>query len=239
MTLPNWSDSVLLPRASDQFDVLHEMIAAHTAADSVVLDVGAGSGHHDYAARLKPIVGHMVGVDPSPSILANQRMDERFRSTLEEFAPTHRQHFDVAVASYVVEHVSSPVSFLAAMRECLKPGGSAFILTPNVFHYFGASAFVARRLHVDEWVVRRIRDRATLHGHHVRVQYRMNSRGRLSRCALRAGFRTLEFRMLDEPGIYQPYLPKRLEPMPVFWSRVVHLLHAPGLAGTMLARLGA
>jgi hypothetical protein len=67
----------------------------------------------------------------------------------------------------------------------------------------------------------------------------MNSRGRLTRLALRAGFRTLEFRMLDEPGIYQPYLPRKLNCIPVVWSRLVHRLHAPGLAGTLLARLEA
>ena len=239
MTMPHGAESVLIARGADQFDVLHQMVAAHATADSIVLDVGAGCGHQDYAGRLKPIVGHMVGVDPSPRILANHRLDERFQSTLEEFAPTHRHHFDVIVASYVLEHVSSPMPFLVAMHECLKPGGSAFILTPNTFHYFGGSAYVARRLHIDEWVIRRIRDHATLEDHHFRLQYHMNSRGRLTRLALRAGFRTLEFRMLDEPGIYQPYLPRTLNSIPVVWSRLVHRLHAPGLAGTLLARLEA
>lgn len=237
MTVPHRAESVLLPRASDQFDALHQMIAAHAAADSIVLDVGAGCGHQDYAGRLKPIVGHVVGVDPSPRILANHWLDERFQSTLEEFAPTHIHHFDVVVACYVVEHVSSPMRFLLAMRECLKPGGSAFILTPNVFHYFGASAFVARRLHIDEWVVRRIRDHATLDDYHFRLQYHMNSRRRLTRFARRAGFRAFEFRMLDEPAIYQAYLPRKLDCIPVWWSTMVHRLHAPGLAGTLLARL--
>jgi hypothetical protein len=67
----------------------------------------------------------------------------------------------------------------------------------------------------------------------------MNSRGRLTRLARRAGFRTFEFRMLDEPGIYQPYLPRQLDPISVAWSRMVHRLNAPGLAGTLLARLEA
>jgi hypothetical protein len=49
----------------------------------------------------------------------------------------------------------------------------------------------------------------------------------------------LEFRMLDEPGIYQPYLPRKLNSIPVVWSRLVHRLHVPGLAGTLLARLEA
>jgi SAM-dependent methyltransferase len=239
MTKARGPDSVLLPRASDQFDVLHQMVAAHATADSIVLDVGAGCGHQPLAGALRPIVGRIVGVDPSPRIQANHRLDERFQSTLEEFAPTHRQHFDLVVASYVVEHVASPMRFMAAMRHCLKPGGSAFILTPNMFHYFGASAFVARRLRVDEWVVRRIRDHATLDEHHFRLQYRMNSRGRLTRMGRRAGFRTFEFRMLDEPGIYQPYVPRQLASLPVAWSKMVHRLRTPGLAGTLLARLEA
>ena len=230
---------MLVPPAVHQFDALYEMIATYAGADSVVLDVGAGDGGRDYPARLRPIVGRIVGVDPSPVILANERVDERFQSTLEEFAPTHRRHFDLVVASYVVEHVSMPVTFLAAMHECLKPGGSAFIITPNVFHYFGAVAFIARRLHVDEWVVRHARDQATLHDQHFPVQYRMNSRGRLTRVARRAGFRSVEIRMLDEPGIYQPYFPERLRPIPVLWSKMVHRLDRPALAGTMLARLEA
>lgn len=230
---------MLVPRASDQFDVFHQMVAAHAAPDAIVLDVGAGCGHQDYAGRLRPIVGHLVGVDPSPRILANRQLDERFQLTLEEFAPTHRHHFDVIVACYVVEHVPSPTRFLVAMHECLKPGGSAFIITPNMFHYFGASAFVAQRLHIDEWVVHHIRDRATLDDHHFRLQYRMNSRGRLTRFARRAGFRAVEFHMLDEPGIYQPYLPRQLDFIPASWSWMVHRLHAPGLAGTLLARLEA
>ena len=45
MTMPHGPESVLLPRASDQFDVLHQMVAAHATADSIVLDVGAGCGH--------------------------------------------------------------------------------------------------------------------------------------------------------------------------------------------------
>jgi hypothetical protein len=45
--------------------------------------------------------------------------------------------------------------------------------------------------------------------------------------------------MLDEPGIYQPYLPRKLNSIPVLWSGMVHRLHARGLAGTLLARLEA
>jgi len=34
-------------------------------------------------------------------------------------------------------------------------------------------------------------------------------------------------------------LPKQLNSIPVMWSTLVHRLHVPGLAGTLLARLEA
>lgn len=231
-----WS---LVPPGVNQFDALLEMVAAHACPDSVMLDVGAGYGDREYPTRLKSIVGRTIGVDPSAAIVENEWVDERFQSTLEEFASTHGQLFDLAVVSYVVEHVATPETFLAALHHCLRPGGSAFILTPHVFHYFGAAAFIARRLHVDEWVLRRIREETTIHYYHFPVWYRMNSRGRLTRYARRAGFRHLELRMLDEPGIYQPYFPTRLKRIPAIWSSMVHRLDAPAMAGTMLARLEA
>lgn len=239
MTTPLRHRSTLLPSGVDQFDALNEMVAAHAGPDSVVLDVGAGDGRQAYSMWLRSIAARIVGVDPSVRILANEQADERHQSTLEQFASAHPHVFDLAVLCYVVEHVLTPDRFLAALHHCLKPGGSAFVLTPHVLHYFGASAFLARRLHVDEWVLRHARDEATLRDWHVRVQYRMNSRHRLARLAGSAGFRHLEFHMLDDPGIYQPYLPERLRPVPVIWSRVAHRLDAPALAGTMLARLEA
>jgi hypothetical protein len=45
--------------------------------------------------------------------------------------------------------------------------------------------------------------------------------------------------MVDQPGIYQPYFPQWLQGVPVTWSRMVHGLGMPALAGTMLARLQA
>jgi hypothetical protein len=131
----------------------------------------------------------------------------------------------------------SPAPFLVAIQWCLKPGGSAFVLTPHVLHYFGASALIAQRLHIDEWLLHRLRDEATLHDHHFPVQYRVNSRRRLTRLAREAGFRTVEFRTLDEAELYQPYFPRSLRPLPQLWSAMVHCLNAPTLAGTILARL--
>jgi SAM-dependent methyltransferase len=227
----------LIPAGIQQFDALCSWVLEHATPDAVVLDVGAGDGDMDYPSRLRPHVARIVGIDPSAGIWDNTLLDERHQRSVEEHAAASTDRYDLAVASYVVEHIAQPDRFLRALHRCLAPGGSAFLITPHLFHYFGLSAYVATRLHVDEWLLHRVRDDQTLHDHHFPVQYRLNSRGRVRRAARAAGFTDVEFRVLDEPGIYQPYLPDRLRQLPVLWSRAVHRFNATGLGGTLLVRL--
>src|SRR5690606_41633586 len=104
-------------------------------------------------------------------------------------------------------------------------------------HYCGAPALWARRRRVDEPLLRRLRDASVLHDRHFPLQYRMNSARAITRVAGAAGFRSVELRMIDEPGIYQPYFPARLRALPTWWSRAVHRRGWQGAAGTILARL--
>ena len=93
------------------------------------------------------------------------------------------------------------------MHGCLRPGGSTFVFTPHVLHYFGATALITQRLHLDEWLLHRLGEETILHEHGCPLQSRMNTRHRLTRLARRAGFRHFEFQMLDDPGLYEPYFP--------------------------------
>jgi SAM-dependent methyltransferase len=223
----------------DQYSVFEDWVRRHCTPDAVLLDVGAGDGDQPYPTNLAPSVARIVGVDPDKGVLGNERIDERHHATLEEFAADHPGQFDLAVAVYVVEHVPDAEAFAAALHRCLKPGGSAFLITPNRWHYFGAVALAAQRLHLDEWLLHRLRDETHLHEHHFPIQYRMNSARALRGVAGRVGFRTVEIRMVDEPGIYQPYFPPRLQPVAEWYSRVIHRRGWAGLAGTILARLEA
>jgi len=75
------------------------MVAAYARPDSMALDVGASDGYQDHPTCLKPVVGRIVGVDPSPGVLVNERVDERIRSTLKDFVPTRPQSFDLEIVS--------------------------------------------------------------------------------------------------------------------------------------------
>jgi SAM-dependent methyltransferase len=229
----------LLAPGSDQFDALAAWAREDLAPGATVLDVGAGDGDAAYPGLLRPPAGRIVGVDPDPGVQGNTHLDEAFQGTLEEFAAARSERFDLAVAVYVVEHVAEPGAFLASLRRCLRPGGRAFLLTPHRWHYFGLAALVANRLGADEWLLHRLRDEHTLHEHHFPIQYRLNDRRTVQRLAARAGFAAAEFRMLEDPRVFQPYFPEPARWIPSGYARVVHRLAAAPLAGTMLVRLTA
>ena len=179
-----------------------------------MLDIGAGDGDMDYPIRIRPYASRIVGVDPSPGIHDNHLVDERHESTLEEVADQFVATFDIAVASYVVEHVAEPERFLRAVATVLKPGGSCFLLTPHAGHYFGAIALATERIGIEEWLLHRIRSHDVLHDHHFPVAYRLNTRKKLMRQAAAAGFVSVEVRMIEDPGIFQPYFPAALRGLP-------------------------
>ncbi|KAF5283901.1 hypothetical protein FQA39_LY04721 [Lamprigera yunnana] len=54
-----------------------------------------------------------------------------FCSTIEDYAPHNFEHYDVVIASEVIEHVTEKEMFIKCCIKCLKPGGSLFITTFN------------------------------------------------------------------------------------------------------------
>lgn len=196
-----------------------------------MLNVGAGS---DLSGRLPLTRGRsarLVGVDPSPRIRANPSLDERFESTIEEFAPSHPGEFDAAFSVFVLEHVVRPGAFTDACATALRPGGLLLGLTVNMWHYFGLSTWLATRLGVSEWVLSRLRSPAAVAGYHVHTEYRMNSIGAVARLLDGAGFSAVEFRMWDQPSMYTPYLPTRLHAVAHAWHELAYRCDRPELMG--------
>lgn len=223
--------------ALDQFDALVGWVCHVASSEARVLDIGAGDGDMAYPSRVRTNVGAVIGVDPSPLIHKNRRLDEAYEMSVERFSLDHREQFDVAVASYVAEHIESPIEFLNAVYACLKPGGSAFVLTPSAKHYFGAVALVSKRVGLSERLVRRLRPAVTIEEYHFPIAYRMNTTGRLRSFAETVGFRAMEVVMIEDPGVFLPYFPSLLSPLPHAYARFVHWSGRPNFAGTMLCRL--
>lgn len=101
-----------------------------------MLDVGCGGGLlSEPFARLG---ADMTGIDAGEKNIevakihakrSELKIDYRFQD-VEELAKTDEK-FDVILAMEIIEHVADVESFVAALKNCLKPGGMLFVATIN------------------------------------------------------------------------------------------------------------
>ena len=110
---------------------VYEWIADRTAGlDVVDLACGEGYGTDVLATTAKSVVG--VEANPETfehATLRYTRENIRFVRTLVE---TFDEQVDAAVFLQTIEHVEDPDSVLAHIRSNLRPGGVAYVSTPNV-----------------------------------------------------------------------------------------------------------
>jgi SAM-dependent methyltransferase len=102
-----------------------------------LLEVGGSGGSFLEAAHRVGYEGW--GVDPASRLPAVPSKGIRMIRERIERADLPSNHFDVAVAIQVIEHLQSPRLLIEKMVGALKPGGILYVETPN----FGS---LARRL---------------------------------------------------------------------------------------------
>ena len=217
--------------------MLTEWILENLSNEVEAVDIGAGDGDSVYQDMLRPRVAQITGIDPSDGVRKHQSVDVRVQATAEEYAANSNRQFDLASAVYVVEHIRHPESFMQAAYDLVQPGGHLYLLTPSRHHYFGAIATIANRLRIDEWILARLRSDEVLHDHHFGIQYRLNTRRRIEALGKSVGFSKVEFRVMEDPGIFAAYLPNSFAWAPRLYAALVHRLQAKAFAGTLVARL--
>ena len=227
-----------LPPEVDQFDELQSWMLGGDEPPRRILDVGGGGSFYDFAGRIRRHAEWMVGVDPASTVLNRPWLDEAYAATVEQFAETTPERFDAAMCLYVAEHVEQPLEFLVAVRSLLNDGAACYGITPNLWHYFGLASAGASRVGLEDWLLHRVRAADLIEAYHAPVRYRLNTIRSLSRTAAAAGFRTVEVRGLEQPGMFETYFPTRLRGFPRYYSRVVNRFASPRLCGTLVFRLG-
>jgi len=127
---------------------------------SRVLDFGAGRGHWavdpmpDMSKRLRMMrgrVAEVVGTDVDPVVLTNPSLDTAQIVELGAPLPFEDSSFDLVVADYVLEHVTSEDAQAMAddVMRVLKPGGWFAARTPNKWGMIGLGArAIPNKLHV-------------------------------------------------------------------------------------------
>lgn len=105
-----------------------------------VLDVGCALGDHLVAARARG--WHVVGIEPAPFAAVYARTHHGLtvhQGTLDDCdvddrlagGPFAGAGFDAVVLAEVIEHVPDPLATLRRVAALLRPGGVAWLSTPN------------------------------------------------------------------------------------------------------------
>lgn len=107
-----------------------EQITRHVPSGGTLLDVGCSSGRFLFLARRHGYRVQGVELNPDTAAIARANGLPVFVGKLEAagFPPAS---FDVVHLGDIIEHVRDPASLLDQVRELLKPGGIAIIVTPN------------------------------------------------------------------------------------------------------------
>lgn len=179
--------------------VVYDWIAARVGGLDVV-DLACGEGYG--AAALAESAASVVGVDANPEAheharLRYARAHLRFeRALVQRFEPTGGA-CDAVVFLQTIEHLEEPGPLLDHVRSLLRPGGVAYISTPNVLTLAPDGA--ARS--TNPWHVREYRAEefaGLLAGHFDRVQLHGLFHARKLRAhelALRVGWDALHPRL--------------------------------------------
>jgi SAM-dependent methyltransferase len=181
-----------------------------------VLDIGCGGGLAGTMQSLSDVMRSYDGVDPSPSVLQHPLLRRRWHGLFEQVdIPSNT--YDLAVSSFVVEHIPEAESFFRTLRRVLKPGGVFWALTPQGHHPF------CRCVRIVEWLKlkKTIADRQEGVNSYP-AYYRLNRRSDIVRAAGKAGFESLE--MVFMPSIHwDGYFPKPVRFVPHLHDRLVGL----------------
>lgn len=99
---------------------------------ALVLEVGSGLGYFTYALHKAGYKSRGVEYSETATNFAKKYFGDFYtQGTIEEYAKTHKEKYDVVIATEVIEHVENPISFIGAFLDVLKPGGKIIITTPN------------------------------------------------------------------------------------------------------------
>ena len=113
--------------------VVYEWIAARVGG-GVVLDMACGEGYGSEV--LARSAANVVGVDGNPEAHEHARLRYTSANLSFEWGAVETfgepDSYDAVVFLQTIEHVIDPPAVLAHFRGILKPGGFAYVSTPNV-----------------------------------------------------------------------------------------------------------
>lgn len=169
------------------------------------IDVGGGKSifpdNPKLSMELAERCAYLVGVDPSDGIDQNEMVDERVRSTIEEFRSD--ELFDLATLRMVAEHISEPDAMIQSLARLIRTTGCVVVYTPNKWSLLAvAASLIPNRLHASFsrllWPDRKDEDVFP-------TSFKMNTKKRLQELFEAGGFSEVGFAYLDDCVLMQRF----------------------------------
>jgi SAM-dependent methyltransferase len=121
----------------DATQVYREQIEAFVKPGMTLLHAGCGWDKHNISRPYREEC-HVIGIDIDPRV--ESMFHSEFHLASLDSLPFPDEYFDAIVSEYVFEHLDNPNTIFREMARVLKPNGTIYILTPNLFSYKGLGA---------------------------------------------------------------------------------------------------
>ncbi|HUN21958.1 MAG TPA: class I SAM-dependent methyltransferase [Anaerolineales bacterium] len=163
-----------------------------------LLDVGCGRGGLPEKLSTEG-QSHLIGVDPDFQSLTEYRAPAvALASAFANHLPFANAQFDVVIATWVFEHLDSPLVTLREIRRILRPNGALVFITPNRQHplvqFNRISQWFPR---VQAQLVAKLYARAAEDT--FPVHYRANQAAQLANLCQQAGFAHFSCQAIHDP----------------------------------------
>lgn len=112
--------------------VRQSLIGMYSNKTMKMMEVGCGLGYLTYSLVKEGY--DVIGVDISINAIeeASKSFGNHYKyADIFEYAPEHRNSYDVIILTEVIEHLNEPVKFLESIMMMLKQGGRIILTTPN------------------------------------------------------------------------------------------------------------
>jgi len=186
----------LYPRETWATERYTGAVLTETSPGQVLLDLGCGRT----ATWLRAVTRRFtasLGVDPEVSDSSEGNM--RLIRGSAYCIPCASHSVDIISMRNLLEHLDAPGEAMAECLRVLKPGGTAFVLTPN--KWFPPVALGRLLPHSARWRINRLLTGAG-EADTFRAFYRANTSAALKQLARDAGFRSCMTEYISEQPVY-------------------------------------
>jgi SAM-dependent methyltransferase len=173
-----------------------DLVRQQLTPTAQVLDIGCGRG--GLVEQLNHPLNQIVGIDPDWLSLSEHRLTLPRAVGFSDDLPFAPATFDVAFASWVLEHLERPFLTFQSIARILKPGGVFIFITPNGRHPLALLNRTLGRLgRLQSGLVAKLYGRSphdTFATH-----YRANSQANLQALATQAGLTLTTLHTVPDP----------------------------------------